>query len=313
MNPASPLGVAQLNALGACVRSRKVGRGKLSEPVQVSSLWSTEDTEAVCRFVHLPDGDTLRLHCRGARVHERLYRKADGLIVYSALERLMATGASLNLAGVEDYSNTILAMTRELESHLGCAVQANLYETPGHGRGLGPHADPHDVLVLQLRGRKRWTLDTPIHISRGDWLFLPKLVAHDVCNDTDETSVHLTLGLHPVTPDGEWSHGDATRRTRVRNYQVAVPAGDRMPSGPADTSRFQWRSDARIERRTATTVSVDLPYRRSPLTLRERAADALEQLALMGTFGVADVPLDASREARLLCRLLAGVGCLSAA
>jgi hypothetical protein len=243
-----------------------------------------------------------------------MYRSPDGMVVYGALKRLLTSGASLNLAGVEDYSNTVLALTRELESDLGCAVQANLYETPGPGRALGPHLDQHDVLVLQLRGQKCWTLDAPISISAGDWLLVPKLVAHDVQNNCDETSVHLALGLHPVTTDGEWSQVDAARRTRVRGYQIAVPAGERTPVGPVDdSSLFVWRSDASIERRTATCVTVDVPYRRSPLSLRDRAADALEHMARMGTFRVAEVPLDAAPEARLLCGFLAGVGCLRVA
>jgi len=75
------------------------------------------------------------------------------------------------------------ALARALEHDLGLLVTANVYATPraaplatageecnkeagARRQGLAPHSDDHDVLVVQLRGRKTWrlatTLDAPL-------------------------------------------------------------------------------------------------------------------------------------------------------
>ena len=111
---------------------------------------------------------------------------------------------------------------RQLEIALGCPVQANAYSTPASSQGFGVHHDTHDVLVLQVSGRKRWllyepVLELPLKAQRwspqlgdpgdpvddlvmeaGDTLYLPRGWPHEAAAaDTD--SLHITVGLHPTT------------------------------------------------------------------------------------------------------------------
>jgi hypothetical protein len=101
-------------------------------------------------------------------------------------------------------------------------VQANAYSTPASSRGFGVHHDTHDVLVLQVAGRKRWRLYEPllelplktqrwsaqlgdpgepvddVTLDAGDTLYLPRGWSHEaVAADAD--SLHITVGLHPHT------------------------------------------------------------------------------------------------------------------
>ena len=50
----------------------------------------------------------------------------------------------------------------ELAAELGHPVQINAYITPPQNQGFAPHYDVHDVFVLQVAGRKRWTIHEPV-------------------------------------------------------------------------------------------------------------------------------------------------------
>ena len=110
---------------------------------------------------------------------------------------------------------------------LGHPVQANAYLTPAVARGFAPHYDTHDVFVIQLAGSKHWTVHPPTlevesgldewtqHrdavaaaateppaydgiLEPGDVLYLPRGWIH-LAQAGAETSLHLTLGIHPYT------------------------------------------------------------------------------------------------------------------
>lgn len=312
---ASIVGQSEWDTLTTCFRAKRLRAGGGGATNRFDDLWCDWETRAVCRFVSLTEG-SIRLICQGRRVHARLYRRKNGLIDHTALDRVVRAGASLNLPRVEDYSNRVLALTRELERSFGHAVQANLYLTPGRGRGLGLHCDPHDVLVLQLRGRKQWEFEhAPAHVVLpGDWLYVPTSVRHAAHNGADERSAHLSLGFHPVTPDAVWDNPRLPCAVRFVQYQTPVPAGD-VPVGnaaaiPDDRARFEWRGERGSVRRTATALAIDLPYRRAPLEIRLDAADAVERMIGAGVFGPATVATGSIDDAKLLCGLLTRVGVL---
>ena len=51
---------------------------------------------------------------------------------------------------------------RRLRTELGHPVQINAYITPPQNQGFAPHYDVHDVFVLQVAGRKQWTIHAPV-------------------------------------------------------------------------------------------------------------------------------------------------------
>jgi bifunctional lysine-specific demethylase and histidyl-hydroxylase NO66 len=55
-----------------------------------------------------------------------------------------------------------------LQARLGHVPHANVYITPGNAAGFTPHYDVHEVFVLQVAGKKRWTLyEPPIELAYG--------------------------------------------------------------------------------------------------------------------------------------------------
>ena len=104
-------------------------------------------------------------------------------------------------------------------------VQAN--PPPPSSRGFSAHYDVHDVFVLQLAGRKHWTIHAPVLadplrdqpwgqrsaavaaaaqeqpvidtvLEPGDALYLPRGWLH-AATALGEVSAHLTVGIHVVT------------------------------------------------------------------------------------------------------------------
>ncbi|HEV2739473.1 MAG TPA: cupin domain-containing protein [Candidatus Elarobacter sp.] len=76
-------------------------------------------------------------------------------------------GASVRLTGVEYFVRSIGDLCIDLASFCGCAVSSNLYWSPPSSQALAAHLDPHGIFVIQLFGRKAWTvygepLDAPL-------------------------------------------------------------------------------------------------------------------------------------------------------
>ena len=106
-------------------------------------------------------------------------------------------------------------------------MQINAYITPPQNQGFAPHYDVHDVFVLQVAGRKHWTIHEPVVeapldnqpweavrddvaaraegkpvidtvLEPGDAIYLPRGTIH-AAQALGETSIHLTVGVHPLT------------------------------------------------------------------------------------------------------------------
>lgn len=130
-------------------------------------------------------------------------------------------GHSLIINRIDRLNSRLNALSRELESDIQMEVQVNLYLTPADNFGFDIHFDSHDVFILQLAGTKSWTLyqsDTALAtdqiktskppqqsfeeearylLKTGDVLYVPRGKYHQA-KSTDETSMHLTIGVFPL-------------------------------------------------------------------------------------------------------------------
>ena len=139
----------------------------------------------------------------------------------------LGDGATLVLQGLHRVWPPLVTFASTLSDELGHPVQINAYVTPPQNQGFAPHYDVHDVFVLQVAGRKHWTIHEPVvrdplsdqpweqHrdavaarateaplidtvLEPGDALYLPRGTIH-AARALGETSIHLTVGIHPVT------------------------------------------------------------------------------------------------------------------
>src|SRR5690349_4588694 len=79
------------------------------------------------------------------------------------LTALFAGGSTLVLQALHRVWPPVIDFCQQLAADLGHPVQANAYVTPPQSRGFDSHYDVHDVFVLQVAGRKRWTIHAPVH------------------------------------------------------------------------------------------------------------------------------------------------------
>jgi ribosomal protein L16 Arg81 hydroxylase len=138
------------------------------------------------------------------------------------LTQRLQEGATLIIDSMDEIHEPVTALAENLERSLQTRVQVNMYAGWRTSRGFDLHWDGHDVLILQVAGRKRWSIygvtreyplpgdkgadaktppTTPVWegmLEEGDLLYIPRGWWH-VAVPLDEPTLHLTVGLHHST------------------------------------------------------------------------------------------------------------------
>lgn len=79
-----------------------------------------------------------------------------------AVDEAYGRGATVRVNNVQQLSPPVRAVCRRLEQVFNFPLRANLYRTPATAQGAQRHYDNHDILVLQVAGRKRWLVYEPL-------------------------------------------------------------------------------------------------------------------------------------------------------
>ena len=138
-------------------------------------------------------------------------------VQYDALQDELAKGATLSIGSIEEMTLALRQAAFELSGIVHESMQANAYASWGAESAFGPHWDDHDVLVIQLDGKKHWTVfgqgrkypmfrDVDLAhqcpevaewtgvTEAGDILYLPRGWWHDV-SAAGGRSLHLTFSF----------------------------------------------------------------------------------------------------------------------
>ncbi|HEV3468515.1 MAG TPA: cupin domain-containing protein [Pyrinomonadaceae bacterium] len=130
-------------------------------------------------------------------------------------------GATLVLDAVDELSEPTEELAASLEHAFRESVQINCYAGWRAAHGFDLHFDRHDVFILQVAGRKRWSVygETRPHpvaddgeaapppegpplwegvLEDGDLLYMPRGWWH-VAAPLNEPTLHLTVGVHRRT------------------------------------------------------------------------------------------------------------------
>lgn len=160
---------------------------------------------------------------------------------------LLAQGATLVLHMVEDISPAVRALARAISETLQGRSYVNLYASWKTQRGFDLHWDAHEVLVLQVQGRKRWQIHAPTQeypldagvppmpkgepvwqgmLEEGDILYLPRGWWH-MAEPVNDPSLHLTIGISPVNGLNmlNWLAARLRRHSAVARKDIPVLAG----------------------------------------------------------------------------------------
>lgn len=137
------------------------------------------------------------------------------------LTKQLREGATLVLDAVDELSAPVEELAEGLELFFRERVQVNLYAGWQTSRGFDLHWDDHDVFILQVTGRKRWSVygmtrpyplvsdvekaekpsGEPLWeatLEDGDMLYIPRGWWH-VAQALAEPTMHLTVGVHNRT------------------------------------------------------------------------------------------------------------------
>jgi len=142
-------------------------------------------------------------------------------IVPEQLSQHLRDGYTLIIDAVDDMSDGVMQLAEDFERVLQEGVQVNLYAGWREQQGFNRHADTHDVIVLQVYGRKYWRVyeggrphplkddvapndEVPQKVAwegmleDGDALYIPRGWWHEASGVGDVT-LHLTFGIHART------------------------------------------------------------------------------------------------------------------
>jgi bifunctional lysine-specific demethylase and histidyl-hydroxylase MINA len=135
------------------------------------------------------------------------------------IDEFHARNYSVRFPELRPLSAPLDALARALELLLHKPVTSSAFWSRG-GMRAPVHYDDHDLLVVQLRGRKRWYVSSKpselnntwksvaesapelgphetVDVSPGDLIYLPRATYHSV--DSDDESLHLSIGFTPLT------------------------------------------------------------------------------------------------------------------
>ena len=145
---------------------------------------------------------------------------ADAAAFRERIAQFHARNYSVRFPDLRPLSGPLEQLARSLEVLLHQPVTASAFWSRG-GMRAPVHFDDHDLLVVQLRGAKRWYLTqrpselpnvwkgipagdalqlgahTVVDLHPGGMLYLPRGTLHTV--DSDTASIHLAIGFTPLT------------------------------------------------------------------------------------------------------------------
>ena len=190
------------------------------DPAYYDDLLTLADLDGILASMSVPE-TSIRLASQGTTTWlPDLAQSQDGWAT-EAVYREYRRGATINIVHLHEHWPALARLCQALTSEFTATVQTNIYLTPRRSQGLTPHYDNHDVFVAQIHGTKHWRLyDSPVRLplaeqrpgpaadhgppvrefdmKPGDLLYLPRGTVHDATSN-DEASLHLTIGVAPLT------------------------------------------------------------------------------------------------------------------
>lgn len=260
-----------LQALSAVVADPEWPRTPWSAPGDGSSAVLSVPDILRALVYHQPRKNQFSMAKNGRPVDPCAYQSVDGRLDSTRILGLLRRGASLHLYQAHEWIPCLGAVCAELSAYLQHEVRPVVFITPPHERGLGLHTDAHDVLVLQVHGRKRWRVHARMgnevaermnipaeeagalvlnkDLDVGDVLYVPRACPH-VAASLDEISVHVSFVFRPPTLRD-------VLLGRVREYLAATDFDNQIPPRPMDHPDAVSEAMRGARQRLVSTLSAD--------------------------------------------------------
>ena len=169
-----------------------------------------------------------------------------GIISNYTMALLLCHHTTLVFHHLEKKASLFYNLYNELLKHHHLLTHFNFYWTPSNCYGPGAHTDDHDVLVVQLTGKKYWKLSSEeVTLNAGDILYLKKGILHDPITDSTSDSLHLTIGM--IESSNQSKHFTIPRKTHnnVFHYNALAFIKNMGTLFNSQYKSFQLRIDGR--------------------------------------------------------------------
>ena len=163
----------------------------------------------------------IRMVSGGRALPQEAFLK-DGIVRAPEMTALLREGATVVLERVDCMYEPLTGLAENLERVFQVPIQINMYAGWRVTHGFEVHWDDHDVIVLQVAGRKHWKIygvtekfpiknSVELHsqppscdplfdglLNQGDVLYMPRGWWH-IAIPCDEPTLHLTIGMRYPT------------------------------------------------------------------------------------------------------------------
>jgi ribosomal protein L16 Arg81 hydroxylase len=184
-----------------------------------SKILSVSDIDVFLSQQNLPP-ECMLLMTRGEHIPEAKWTTRETLLNGTVKRvvnpqkvfKLFGSGATIIINSAEKCIPCLTEACRAFEQDLRIRVQANIYITPARSQGFAMHYDPHDIFLLQIKGRKNWNiydsgemlpvtyrafrkeprLVSSIVVNPGDLIYMPRGTVHEAFS-SDDTSIHVNF------------------------------------------------------------------------------------------------------------------------
>jgi hypothetical protein len=174
---------------------------------------------------HRLEPPRLRLVRNGEFAAKSDYLRYEGnkvpFVIPEQLSQRLRDGYTLIVDAVDDMADGVMRLAEDFERVLHESVQVNMYAGWREQQGFHRHCDTHDVVVLQVYGKKYWRVyeggrPHPLKddiepnkaapdkvvwegtLEDGDALYIPRGWWHEA-SGVGEVTLHLTFGIHQRT------------------------------------------------------------------------------------------------------------------
>ncbi|HEY0371485.1 MAG TPA: cupin domain-containing protein, partial [Thermoanaerobaculia bacterium] len=224
---------------------------------------------------HRLEPPRLRLVRKGEFAQKGDFLRYEGgkipFVVPEKLSERLRDGYTLVVDAVDDMADGVMRTAEDFERVLHEAVQVNLYAGWREQQGFNRHCDTHDVIVLQVYGKKYWRVyeggrPHPLKddiapnqvapdkvvwegmLEDGDALYIPRGWWHEA-SAVGEVTLHLTFGIHQRT-GGNLVHWVAE--------QLRASADFRTPLRRFGTREEQQAQLAELKRQLVDAIDDDV-------------------------------------------------------